>query len=275
MYIREESRNTLTIDKEVLMKDLKLDVLQFIFLLSTVYFFFVTSYMAIALTMIIIILFVSIISRNDRYYLNLLQLLFVTNIVYLLFLYLAQVNTTSFVFDEIIRLFIYILVLFIVNRLRISMKSLYGITVFFVLFGLTIQIIQFLQIFDITSILMQIYGESNHYKLTMYDSLSLFRSGGVYGNPNHYARVLLIFFVYLLYYHQMYNNSLSLKIILALSTLSIFFTGSRAAFLMLVFIILFTIYYNLKLNRIKIKSIINTLFILTALIVFTFFVDNP
>src|SRR5699024_10254389 len=28
-------------------------------------------------------------------------------------------------------------------------------------------------------------------------------------------------------------------------------------------------------NRIKIKSIINTLFILTALIVFTFFVDNP
>ena len=153
--------------------------------------------------------------------------------------------------QEFIRNNIYILVIIIVSNIRLSMDQYRKIWLSMLFLMILIQIFQLFKILNINYILANIYDEEsiNLRTAQVYNisSLSLFRAGSVFINPNQYSRIILLILCIILGYdipYGSYNKSNRLKNItkIVLVTISLILTGSRTAFV--IFIILLVFYRN-------------------------------
>lgn len=165
--------------------------------------------------------------------------------------------------EEIIRVIIYIVIILLLTNLNINKKEFLKIWICLFIIVSLIGIFQYLKIFNINYILSIIYGLTIHLEVsTKYDSLSLFRAGSVYLNPNTFAKYILIFLaLYLTQILPKTSYNLTVKFILGfLIIVSLVLTGSRTGLIISVIIfLLFVFNYLIKFLKGKIKVSIKSI----------------
>lgn len=175
---------------------------------------------------------------------------------------------------EICRAIIYIIVMELIMTMEVDLKIYSWIWKILLFFIVGVAIIQFTKVFDIDSILKNIYGDSVQFYNSAKTELSTFRCGSVFINPNVFACFLVAALANYLFVMKYKYESVMMKII-TFGTIIIGFilSGSRTGLVLAVIIIL-TYIYNSKSSGENIAIILrNILFMLAGIVaVFGIFV---
>lgn len=177
---------------------------------------------------------------------------------------------------ELTRMIIYILIYLVsFSYFRISKNKIGQIDFKIIqIIMIIIYVITFVEIYYDSSILNFL---SNLYSFEKSRGISAYsiRTVSMFANPNYYGIFLSVvfnIFYYLLLISNTKKNTLMLSLNLLVITLCVFSTGSRTAFLVLIFGFLYNNLYLFILNKITRKKIIFIIMILSVLVFY--FIGN-
>ncbi|MFI3165692.1 MAG: hypothetical protein R3Y45_05370 [Bacillota bacterium] len=143
------------------------------------------------------------------------------------------------IFEEISRALVYILILQIILLLPVSIKVHLRIWKIVVFCSVFIAFLQYTKLYDINSILINVYGDSIQFYNTQYSSLDSFRSGSIFVNPNVYATFLVAVLGYYLVVCNRLKESVLRKIIMyGLICIGLLFSGSRTGMILSIVLLL-------------------------------------
>lgn len=145
---------------------------------------------------------------------------------------------------EIYRAIIYIIVMELMMTMEVDMRVYSGIWRILLFFIVGVAIIQFTKVFDVDSILKNIYGDSVQFYNSAKTELSSFRCGSVFINPNVFACFLVAALASYLFLMRYKYETVAMKIItFGMIITGFVLSGSRTGLTLAVIIIL-TYMYN-------------------------------
>ena len=167
---------------------------------------------------------------------------------------------------EIYRAIIYIIVMELMMTMEVDMKAYSGIWRILLFFIVGVAIIQFTKVFDIDSILKNIYGDSVQFYNSAKTELSTFRCGSVFINPNVFACFLVAALASYLFLIRYKYETVAMKIItFGMIITGFVLSGSRTGLTLAVIIIL-TYMYNSSGGNIVI-FVRNIIFLIVGIVV--------
>lgn len=167
---------------------------------------------------------------------------------------------------EIYRAIIYIIVMELMITMKVDVKVYSRIWRILLFFIVGVAIIQFTKVFDIDSILKNIYGDSVQFYRTAETELASFRCGSVFINPNVFACFLVAALAsYLFLMRYKYETVVMRIITFGMIIIGFVLAGSRTGLTLAVIIIL-TYMYNSSGGNIAI-FVRNILFLIVGIVV--------
>ncbi len=167
---------------------------------------------------------------------------------------------------EIYRAIIYIIVMELMITMEVDIKAYSWIWRILLFFIVGVAIIQFTKVFDVDSILKNIYGDSVQFYNSANTELSIFRCGSVFINPNVFACFLVAALASYLFLMKYKYETVGMKIItFGMLIVGFILSGSRTGLILAVIIIL-TYMYNRSRGNIVI-FIRNVFFVTTGIVV--------
>jgi len=172
---------------------------------------------------------------------------------------------------ELLRIGFNILLILLLFERKYDVKTIRLACVLILCVNLFIQILQYINPAQINTIIRQFYVDSTDggkHLLLSYESLSNFRAGSIYINPNICGQAIVMLVPVFI---DMYNNEKKFKNLLwlVMSALSIVLTGSRTAIIIFTVIIFISLTYDKNVNRKVIKIIALALISIIVLVVVT------
>lgn len=162
----------------------------------------------------------------------LMAILPIACMVYLAFPFFSGIASWGIIRKEIIRAILYLLILATTSNLEVDAKHYTRVwnAVLFVVVG--IAVLQYVKIFDITSVLRNIYGDTRQFYNTQFSDLSTFRCGSVFLNPNVLASYLVAALVPILVVSEEYRfRPIKKAIPVGMVVIGVVLTGSRTGLL--------------------------------------------
>lgn len=153
---------------------------------------------------------------------------------------------------ELSRVGFYFVLLLLISQCSVRFKFIYTLCKTLLLIHLSIQIMQAYSFFDINSWIRDAYvigEESVHFSLAS-ASGSNFRSGSVFLNPNVYMFIPCSVLCVIFQNNILYHNKMDILWIIA-SMYSMVLTGSRTTLVIFAFIVLFFVFKDKKVNKLK------------------------
>lgn len=118
------------------------------------------------------------------------------------------------------------------SNLKVDFKSIYRVCVFFILINTLIQVLEYMKVEAVFDFIETYYvtsgEESIHLELARYEGFLYFRAGSIFLNPNVYMVIPLVSMSVFLQ-HSILGRSWFNKLMIVVTCLSIFLTGSRTA----------------------------------------------
>ncbi len=163
---------------------------------------------------------------------------------------LTELGSITYVFKEVSRLIIYIAIIQCMNFISISNNTYIKVWRVLLCIVVLVSIIQFTKIYDVNSLLISLYGDSVQYLNTKADSLSLFRSGSVFVNPNVCATFLCAFLgMYLNYINYVEEKTASKVFTFVVLFTGILLTGSRTGIILSLLLLLLNLIRKFKVKQ--------------------------
>ncbi|MBR1676818.1 MAG: O-antigen ligase family protein [Clostridia bacterium] len=186
---------------------------------------------------------------------------------------LTELGTINYVFKEAARLIIYIAIIQCMNFINISNKLYINVWRALLCVVVLVSIIQYTKIYDVNSFLKSLYGDSVQYYNVEHDSLSSFRSGSIFVNPNVCVTFLCSFLgMYLNYINHIRENNIFKILTLFILLFGILLTGSRTG-MVVTLLLLFVNFIRLyKENKIRFYSLF--LFLISCILIVLIFIPN-
>ena len=189
-------------------------------------------------------------------------------------------DSNALLLKELVRSFIYILLIYGVSNLYIEMKTYEKIWIYILAFCLCVQVMQFFKIADINKYLIKFYGtteDSDAIRVANYETLNLFRSGSIFIAINPYFKIVLGVLTIALnkritaHTIKLRQNSLSTAGIIFAVTSSVFI-GSRTCFIVIIICIIeYMFFYKKTLLHFDRRMIIYTVIALIILLLSGYF----
>lgn len=246
----------------------KIDSLIYVVATLTILFLFVTRYILVGMGIVSGLLFLTAINKRGIHFPKFI-LFFVVFIIINIAQYLFLFNDSCIV--EIERNTIYIAVVLLLYNIDVKYNLVLNLWRGMLVFCFAVQVIQFFNLYDINSILVQIYGENAFLIQTASESIASFRSGSIFVSINSYFKfttVCAALFFYDLTKGQA-NRTLNYFFIVV-SVISSLLIGSRTGFLILAGILIVYAISNLgtKLNVRRAMTFLGLLLVMATLFIY-------
>ncbi len=161
----------------------------------------------------------------------------------------STIYNTSIGRKEIYRAIIYIIVMELMITMKVDMKAYSRIWRILLFFIVGVAIIQFTKVFDVDSILKNIYGDSVQFYNSANTEISTFRCGSVFINPNVFACFLVAALANYLFLMRYKYETVAMKIItFGMIVTGFVLSGSRTGLALAVILILTYIYNSSRGN---------------------------
>lgn len=214
-------------------------------------------------------------NNSSKYKLDVLIILMIVSLIITLFL---NYGKSYAIIKDVFRVIALIIILTSFARLKggVIIKQYIVIAALFLIISQFAFALKITPIMDLIKTYYPMEDEGNLYiRLENYSfsNFGIQRLGGIYYNPNQYARYIELVLIALLCEFRQFRRT-ELLIIFPLIVLSIAATGSRTSFLVFLFILLFFLYFNKLFTPKKIILLsVATLGVLSYLIISTNFAD--
>ncbi len=230
-----------------------------------VVFLMVNKYMRIIIIFLCIIVIIEYFNKKGNFVVSKAVLPF----YFYLLLILVQIflkNTwhteINMIVKEIIRNLIYIIIITITSNLKLDWSYYYKNWGILFLLVSTVLLMQFLHIPIINIILSNFYYESVQLLTSEYNSISQFRAGSIFLNPN----VLSIYTLMMMSIFLIKKKEINIWMTLILISVLIL-TGSRTGFIVGITLLIIN-FLSIKKIRINLKSIIFLILLVFTIVIF-------
>lgn len=246
----------------------RVDSLIYIVATLAILFLFTSRYILVGMGIVSGLLLLTAINKRGVHipkFILFFVLFIMINIVQHVFLF-----NDSFIV-EIERNIIYISVVLLLYNIDVEYNLMLNLWRSMLVFCFAVQIIQFFNLYDINSILVQFYGENAFLRQTASESIASFRSGSIFMAINPYFKfttVCAALFFYDLTEKQ--TNRTMNYFFIAVAFVSSLFIGSRTGFLILLGILLIYTLSNIgtKLNVRALATLAGLILVMTLLIIY-------
>ena len=246
----------------------KIDSLVYVIATLAILFLFVTRYILVGMGIVSGLLFLTAINKRGIHipkFILFFVLFIVINIAQYLFLF----NDACVV--EVERNIIYIFVILLLYNIDVEYNLVLNLWRFMLVFCFAIQVIQFFNLYDINSVLVRFYGESDFLRQTAYESIASFRSGSIFMSINPYFKFTSVCAALFFYDLTRGKNNRTLNyFFIAVAFMSSLLIGSRTGFLILAGILTVYAINNMgtKFNIRMLVTFIGLIFVMTLLIIY-------
>ena len=246
----------------------KIDSLIYVVATLTILFLFVTRYILVGMGIVSGLLLLTAINKRGIHipkFILLFVLFIVINIAQYLFLF----NDACIV--EIERNIIYISVILLLYNIDGEYNLILNLWRGMLVFCFAVQVIQFFNLYDINSILVQFYGENAFLRQTASESIASFRSGSIFMAINPYFKFTSVCAALFFYDLTREKNNRTLNyFFIAIAFISSLLIGSRTGFLILSgILVIYTLSsIGTKLNVRAMVTLAGLILVMTLLIIY-------
>ncbi len=246
----------------------KIDSLIYIVATLAILFLFVTRYIFVGMGIVSGLLLLTAINKRGihipKFILFFLLFIFINIVQYMFFF-----NDSCIV--EIERNIIYISVILLLYNIDGEYNLILNLWRGMLVFCFAVQVIQFFNLYDINSILVQFYGENAFLRQTASESIASFRSGSIFMAINPYFKFTSVCAALFFYDLTREKNNRTLNyFFIAIAFISSLLIGSRTGFLILSgILVIYTLSsIGTKLNVRAMVTLAGLILVMTLLIIY-------
>lgn len=170
---------------------------------------------------------------------------------------------------DIQRFIIYVIITLVVSNCKIRERLFLRLWDIVFLTAFLVAVFQFFKLFGVNIILERIYGESLFLnKAIRYSSITQFRGGSIFINPNSYAKFILVYLAILLSIKRRYIERKGVLIFNIITVcLSLVLAGSRTGLLISLLLLSLTIVSEFRTTRITLMFLITSILLIVTILV--------